>query len=152
MMDFAGLTVDEIIKYLFKEQDHIRETLEILICSSEGFRASLSAQQENAFRSQMNEATSFLSLQESLKPSDLGILYLKMFPVCLVRKRDTVSQRSLTRFPNWGIAYAGVALTAKISESDNPESECSLSDILESEVPSKYWLSERSTRKISGCL
>ncbi len=26
MMDFAGLTVDEIIEYLFKEQDHISTT------------------------------------------------------------------------------------------------------------------------------
>lgn len=60
-------------------QKSIRETLEILTCSSEDFHAGLSAWQENAFRSQMNEAICFLSLQESLKPSDLGYRYPKYF-------------------------------------------------------------------------
>lgn len=130
----------------------IRKTLKILTSSSAVFRASLSATPAAVYRSLIRGVLSFLSSQESLKPSDLAILSLKTFPDCLVLKRGTASQKSLTRFANWGIAYAGAVLTAKTSESDNPEEECSLSDILESEVRSKYWLSERSTRKISGCL
>lgn len=130
----------------------IRKTLKILTSSSAVFRANHSATRAAVYRSLIRGVLSFLSLQESLKPSDLAILSLKTFPVCSVRKRDTVSQKSLTRFANWGIAYAGAALTVKISESDSPDGGCSLSDVLESEVPSKYWLSERSTRKICGCL
>ena len=112
---------------------------------------NLSATPAAVYRSLIRGVLSFLSSQESLKPSDLAILSLKTFPDCLVLKRGTASRKSLTRFANWGIAYAGAVLTAKTSESDSPDDGCSLLDILESEVPSKYWLSERSTRKISGC-
>lgn len=129
----------------------ILKTLRILTCSSAVFPASRLVMRAGVYRSLIREVLSFLSLQESLKPSDLGILYLKTFPVCLVRSRDSALQKSLKRFQNWGIAFAGACLTAKISESDSQDDGCSLSDVLESEVPSQYWLSERSTKRICGC-
>lgn len=129
----------------------ILKTLRILTSSSAVFHANRSVTRAGVYRSLTREVLSFLSSQESLKPSDLGILYLKMFPVCLVHSRDTALPKSLTRFPSWGIAYAGAVLTAKISESDSQDDGCSLSDVLESEVPSQYWLSERSAKRICGC-
>lgn len=54
---------------------------------------------------------------------------------------------------------AGRYLTAKISEYPNHEIECLLSDILEDNVPEKYYLSrnkrkssytKKSQRKVSG--
>jgi site-specific DNA-cytosine methylase len=44
--------------------------------------------------------------------------------------------------------YAGRYLTAKILESRNHEIECSLSDILEDNVPEKYYLSRKQAEKL----
>ncbi len=44
--------------------------------------------------------------------------------------------------------YAGRYLTAKISEFPNQEIECSLSDILEDNVPEKYYLSRKQAEKL----
>ena len=55
---------------------------------------------------------------------------------------------SLKRFQNWGIAYAGVCLTAPVSEYRSPDEGCSLSDILEEDVPPKYYLSDEAMRKL----
>ena len=147
--------------FIATSRKSIRKTLKILTSSSAVFHANHSAKRAAVYRSLIRGVLSFLSSQESLKPSDLAILSLKTFPDCLVLKRGTASRKSLPRFANWGIAYAGTVWVQKplflnqqrkTSESDSPDDGYSLSDVLESEVPSKYWLSERSTRKISGCL
>ena len=57
---------------------------------------------------------------------------------------------SLKRFQNWGIVCAGVCLTAPVSEYHSQDEGCSLSDILETDVPPKYWLSEEMMRKIAA--
>ena len=44
--------------------------------------------------------------------------------------------------------YAGRYLTAKISEFRNHETECILSDILEENVPEKYYLSRKQAKKL----
>ena len=44
--------------------------------------------------------------------------------------------------------YAGRYLTAKISEYPNHEIECLLSDILEDNVPEKYYLSRKQAEKL----
>ena len=92
-----------------------------------------------------------LSLPELSKISSLRLSSWKMFPRSLGIIRGKLSERSFTRFQNWGIAWNGWFITAPVLESLNRGGGLTLSDILESEIPSKYWLSERSTRKISGC-
>ena len=52
------------------------------------------------------------------------------------------------RFRNWGIVLNGLCITAQASESRSPVSECILSDILEQNVPEKYFLSNASLLKI----
>lgn len=44
--------------------------------------------------------------------------------------------------------YAGRYSTAKISEYPSQEIECSLSDILEDNVPEKYYLSRKQAEKL----
>lgn len=44
--------------------------------------------------------------------------------------------------------YAGRYLTAKILEFHNHENECSLSDILEGNMPEKYYLSRKQAEKL----
>lgn len=52
----------------------------------------------------------------------------------------------------WGIILNGVCITADISESPNSDGACILSDILEPNVPEKYFLSEAAMERISGSL
>lgn len=58
-------------------------------------------------------------------------------------------ESSLKRFLNWGIVCAGECLTLPDSGYRSQEEGCSLSDILETDVPPKYWLSEEMMRKIA---
>ena len=96
------------------------------------------------------EETSFSTISKSLKPSDLAILLLKMYPICWEYRRGNATELSLKRFQNWGIVCAGVCLTAPVSEYHSQDEGCSLSDILETDVPPKYWLSEEMMRKIAA--
>ena len=95
------------------------------------------------------EETCFLTISKSLKPSAPVTLSLKTYPTCLVYRRGNVSESSLKRFLNWGIVCAGACLTLPDSEYRSQEEGCSLSDILETNVPQKYWLSEEMMRKIA---
>ena len=63
-------------------------------------------------------------------------------------RRGNVYESCLKKFANWGIVCAGVCLTLPDSGYRSPEEGCSLSDILETNVPPKYWLSEEMMRKI----
>ena len=85
----------------------------------------------------------------SLKPKSPSILLLKTLPDCLVIRRGKATESSLKRFANWGTVCVGVCLTTQISESPRTGKECILSDILEKEVPPKYWLSEKAAMKIA---
>lgn len=95
------------------------------------------------------EEICFSTLFKSLKPKDLAFLSLKMYPTCLVYRRGNVSESSLKKFHNWGIVCAGECLTAPISGYHSQDGGCSLSDILETDVPQKYWLSEEMMREIA---
>ena len=53
---------------------------------------------------------------------------------------------SLQPFLTWGIFSNGRYLTARTMESHRTGNECSLSDILEKDVDSKYFLSEKSVQ------
>ena len=70
-------------------------------------------------------------------------------PNLLGISQGNVSESSLKRFLNWGIVCAGVCLTLPDSGYRSQEEGCSLSDILETDVPQKYWLSEEMMRKIA---
>lgn len=68
--------------------------------------------------------------------------YLKMFPDSYRMTAAGRLRPSSLRFLNWGTMSHGKCLTARISEFPNPERECILSDILENDVPEKYFLSQ----------
>lgn len=56
---------------------------------------------------------------------------------------EELSKQSSPRLLSWGIASSGKCLTARISAYHKIGKECSLSDILEANVPDKYFLSEK---------
>ena len=62
---------------------------------------------------------------------------------------DKTSKSLFELWPNSGIVWDGVCLTAKTSESPSPASECSLLELIETgAVPQKYFLSPNAARGI----
>ena len=75
-------------------------------------------------------------------------LSTKMLRECLAAIEGGTSEQYSLKWENWGMIQNGNCLTQKISEFRKTESECILSDILEAEVESKYFLSKEQTEKI----
>ena len=79
---------------------------------------------------------------------DLHICSLKTYPDSYRMTAAGRLRPSSARFLSWGTMSRGRFLTARILESPSLERECILSDILESDVPDKYWLSQRQMEKL----
>ena len=130
------------------QEQSTQRALETLISSLEAFHARVFRSQDADWVSMTNEVICSLKLQDSLKPSDLRFFSLKMFPDCYRITKGKLSRSSLPNFPNWGIVLNGWCLTARISESHSNGGGCTLSDILETNVPAEYSLSEAAMRKL----
>lgn len=96
----------------------------------------------------IQEERCFLKLQELLPLKNLSISSSKMFPVCLTTTQAKHLKQSSIHWMSWGMMYAGRYLTAKIMQFHSHEIECSLSDILENNVPEKYYLSRKQAEKL----
>jgi len=96
----------------------------------------------------IQEAHSFLKYAESQGLKDPHIFSLKTSEDSYHMTTDIRSWLSLNPWQNWGILSNGKCLTAKISESRRTGNECSLSDILQKQVPQKYFLSKKMTNNI----
>lgn len=103
----------------------------------------LSALQEPEKDSEIRAALSSLNWPAWLKPGSLRICCLKMYPACYLMTEGGHLRRSLTRWTDWGMAWNGNVLTAKISAFPSQETACTLSDILMSDVEEKYFLSPK---------
>ena len=112
------------------------------------FPVSPSQSQEQERVLTIQEELFFSRLLELLPLKNLSISSSKMFPVCLTMTQAKHLKQSSVRWLSWGMMYAGRYLTAKISEFPNQEIECSLSDILEDNVPEKYYLSRKQAEKL----
>ena len=73
---------------------------------------------------------------------------LKMFPASYRTTAAGRLQPSSLRWMTWGTMSRGRSLTAKILESPNPARGCILSDILEENVPAKYFLSQAQMERL----
>ena len=107
---------------------------------------SQSQEQERVLTIQ--EERCFLKLQELLPLKNLSISSSKMFPVCLTMTQAGHLKQSSVHWMSWGMMCAGRYLTAKILEFPSHEIECSLSAILEDNVPEKYYLSRKQAEKL----
>ena len=73
---------------------------------------------------------------------------LRTLRICLVLMEDGISPGCSLKWSRVGTMQNGKCSTPKISECHKIEKGCSLSDILEVEVPQKYFLSKEQTEKI----
>ena len=85
---------------------------------------------------------------ELRKLKDLHCYSSKTFKASLAMTEEELSRSSFNRWMNWGTGSSGKFLTANISGFPRIGNECSLSDILEEEVPDQYFLSEKFIKTI----
>jgi len=96
----------------------------------------------------IQEAHSFLKYAESQGLKDPHIFSLKTSGDCSHMITDIRSWLSLNPWQNWGILSNGRCLTAKISEFHRTGNECLLLDILQKQVPQKYFLSKKAYKRL----
>lgn len=114
----------------------------------EGFPVSPSQSPEQEKDLTIQEERCFSRLLEFLPLKNLSVSSSKMFPVCLTMTQAKHLKQSSVHWMVWGMMCAGRYLTAKISEFPSHEIECSLSAILEDNVPEKYYLSRKQAEKL----
>ncbi len=89
-----------------------------------------------------NVLDSFMSMLGSLESACPEWLSSKTFRASSLVMVDETSNSLFTRWPNSGMAWDGVCLTASTSESPNHANESILLDVIETgEVPLRYFLS-----------
>ncbi len=79
---------------------------------------------------------------------DLDGSSLRMYPDSFPRTVAEISPSFSRRWPTSGMAWPGACWTLDTSESPNDAAECSLSDILEPSVPSRFYLSSKAAAGI----
>ena len=123
------------------------------ILSVQAFHAKASRLPENDSDLQtIQEELYSLKLPELLKRNGLHIFSWKMSPVCYRMTQAGRLIPSSPRLLSWGMILNGVCITARISESRNSVGGCTLSQVLEDEVPDRYFLSPAAMRKILNSL
>ena len=93
------------------------------------------------------EARSFLKLLELLKKNSHRFYFSKMSKVYSTTTTEKPLEPSSVAWMKWGMTVNGNSITANIM-SHKTGNVSTLSDILEDNVPDKYFLSEESTVKL----
>ena len=96
----------------------------------------------------MPDELSFLKLPALPPLKDLHFCCLRMFPDCYRMTAARRLRRSSVRWMNWGTMSRGRCLTARILESPSPAKGGILSDILEENVPERYFLSQTQMERL----
>jgi hypothetical protein len=92
---------------------------------------------------------SFTSLRESCESFDPLGLSSRMFPDFSVATVDeTLRKSSAFSWSSAGMGFAGVCSTRSFSESPKDAVGCSLSEVLESHVPQRFFLTPRAAKGI----
>ena len=116
------------------------------------FHAKISQSQESKpdFKETVQACFSELcTLSDSSKKKiDPLTFSLRTLKICLVLMEDGISPDCSLKWSSGGMMRNGRCSTPKISECHKTGKDVSLSDILEGEVPQKYFLSKEQTEKI----
>ena len=118
------------------------------IVTAEGFLVRLSQLLESEEVSTIHEELCSLKLCDSQLYENLNIFSLRMSKDCFPTMEEKLSELSSSLYGNVGTMRNGRCATLKIMEYPKTGKGCSLSDILEANVPEKYFLSKEQTDKI----
>ena len=94
------------------------------------------------------EVQCFLKSHGFLKTNDPNILFSKTLKAYLITTEAKLSKQYLKFSPTLGIAYNGNYLILSSSEYLKTGKECTLLDVMEKNVPEKYFLSPEAIQKI----
>ena len=114
----------------------------------EDFRARLSALRENGKDLKILEELCFLKSHASHLFSDLVCYSLRTSKDSSTMMGGIRSRPSSQPWMNWGMTLNGKCLTAKTLESPKIGNVCSLSDILEEQVPEEFFLSAEKVSQL----
>jgi len=123
-------------------------TLSQLTLFAAGFRARTYQLPESArdwLESEADFGSSSIAFLQSLGQD--GLL-LRTSPACYPHQEEQTLPSSFEGWSNSGMACAGGYSTLSMPEYHSDAAVCSLSDILETDVPRKYYLSARAARGI----
>ena len=129
-------------------QTSLFEESDVWTLSVEDFRARLSALQEQDEVLKIHEELCSLRLLGSHLFSDLDIYSLKTSRDSLTTTEEIPLRSSSQRWMNWGTMWNRKILTARILESPKIGNVCSLSDILEENVPEEFFLSAEKVSQL----
>jgi hypothetical protein len=94
-----------------------------------------------------NSLDCFMNLLVFLQTAAPEFSSSKTFRACSLPTEEEISKSLFELWPNSGMVWDGVCLTAKTSESPNRAKESSLWDAIEKgEVPQKYFLSPNAAK------
>ena len=116
--------------------------------SARDFLARLSPLLESEKDLPTLEALYFLKSQGFWLTGDPHIFYSKTLKAWIVTKPEKLSVESLGFSPNSVTSWKNLFLIQKTSAFPRTASASSLSDILQSDVPEKYFLSETATKRL----
>ena len=120
-----------------------------LTASAPAFHAKMSASQESERALPVSVQNSFTSLRESCRNFDPLGLCSKMFPdFSVATQEETLRKSSAFSWSSAGMGFLGACSTLSISESPNSAVACSLSEVLESHVPQRFFLSPKAAAGI----
>ena len=129
-------------------QTSLFEDSEVWTLSVEDFRARLSALRDTDEVLKIHEGLCSLKSAGSHLFSDLNIYSLKTSEGSSTMTGGLHLKPSSEPWTDWGMMWSGKYLTARISESLKIGSECSLSDILEENVPETFFLSSEKMQNL----
>ena len=112
----------------------------------EDFLARHSALQEKGQDLTMQEVHCFLRSQGFSDTNDPDIFYLRTWEAYYLTMIEKLSSKYLKFCPTLGIELNGNYLILKTSDYPRTGPECSLLDILEDNVPDKYFLSDKAVK------
>ena len=135
--------------FLQMQEPSTRQHCRISTLFAAAFLVNLFQSLENGEDLQMTPEE-LCSLKSHVLPpvKDLHFCCLRMFPACFHMTAAGRLRRSSVRWMNWGTMSRGRCLTARILESPNPAKGCILSDILETDVPERYFLSQTQMERL----
>ena len=125
-----------------------KEPLIVSTSSAEASPARISASPAGEPDSTEVAAPSSSSSHESLSLFAPAGFSSRTYPDYFPLTVDEISPSYSRRWPSSGMAFAGECWTLDSSEFPSGAVECSLSDILEPEVPSRFYLSSRAAKGI----
>ncbi|VNF28560.1 methyl transferase [Streptococcus pneumoniae] len=126
---------------LQESQMSLFEDSEVWTLSVGAFRAKLSQLQETDEVLKIHEELCSLKLLGSHLFSDLNIYSLRTSEDSSTMMEGLHLKPSSEPWTNWGMMWNGKCLIARILESPKIGNVCSLSDILEENVPETFFLS-----------